>query len=101
MATIPTAAVRIRLYPMVRRKISPSEPTRLTPAAPTERFCGLIILPITPPDELMPADHDLLGGERLHRAEERVGCGVAPGQKDAQRADDRGEEGKDGAGFCH
>src|SRR5436853_7717377 len=40
---------------MVRRKISPSAPTRLTPAAPTERFCGLIILPITPPEELVPA----------------------------------------------
>ena len=40
---------------MVRRKISPSDPTRLTPAAPTERFCGLIILPITPPDEFVPA----------------------------------------------
>src|SRR2546425_4552863 len=40
---------------MVRRKISPSAPTRLTPAAPTDRFCGLIILPITPPDELVPA----------------------------------------------
>src|SRR2546428_13758411 len=40
---------------MVRRKISPSAPTRVTPAAPTDRFCGLIILPITPPDELVPA----------------------------------------------
>ncbi len=40
---------------MTRAKISPSEPTLFTPAAPTERFCGLIILPITPPDELVPA----------------------------------------------
>src|SRR5436853_2056510 len=40
---------------MVRRKLAPSAPTLLTPAAPTERFCGLIILPITPPDELVPA----------------------------------------------
>src|ERR1700730_739114 len=35
--------------------MSPSEPTLFTPAAPTDRFCGLIILPITPPDELVPA----------------------------------------------
>src|SRR5215472_11267779 len=35
--------------------MSPSAPTLLTPAAPTDRFCGLIILPITPPDELVPA----------------------------------------------
>src|SRR5258706_8812487 len=55
MATTPTALVRIRLYPITRRKISPSAPTLFTPAAPTERFCGLIILPITPPDELVPA----------------------------------------------
>src|SRR5438094_9562600 len=35
--------------------MSPSAPTLFTPAAPTDRFCGLIILPITPPDELVPA----------------------------------------------
>src|SRR5260370_38759632 len=35
--------------------MSPSAPTLFTPAAPTERFCGLIILPITPPDEFVPA----------------------------------------------
>src|SRR3989442_15560929 len=35
--------------------MSPSDPTLFTPAAPTDRFCGLIILPITPPDELVPA----------------------------------------------
>src|SRR2546427_9689968 len=40
---------------MTRAKISPSAPTLFTPAAPTDRFCGLIILPITPPDELVPA----------------------------------------------
>src|SRR6266566_7604463 len=55
MATTPTALVRIRLYPITRRKISPSAPTLFTPAAPTDRFCGLIILPMTPPDELVPA----------------------------------------------
>src|SRR5436190_1574034 len=35
--------------------MSPSAPTLFTPAAPTDRFWGLIILPITPPDELVPA----------------------------------------------
>src|SRR5207245_10188424 len=35
--------------------MSPSAPTLFTPAAPTDRFCGLIILPITPPDEFVPA----------------------------------------------
>jgi hypothetical protein len=35
--------------------MSPSAPTLWTPAAPTDRFCGLIILPITPPDELVAA----------------------------------------------
>src|SRR6267143_4062925 len=55
LATTPTALVRIRLYPITLRKISPSAPTLFTPAAPTDRFCGLIILPITPPDELVPA----------------------------------------------
>src|SRR5579864_2374042 len=40
---------------MTRAKIAPSAPTLLTPAAPTDRFCGLIILPITPPDEFVPA----------------------------------------------
>src|SRR2546421_8664808 len=35
--------------------MSPSAPTLFTPAAPTDRFCGLIILPITPPEELVPA----------------------------------------------
>src|SRR5205085_8097312 len=35
--------------------MSPSAPTLFTPAAPTDRFCGLIILPMTPPDELVPA----------------------------------------------
>src|SRR3977135_1467130 len=43
------------LYRITRAKISPSAPTLLTPAAPTERFCGLIILPMTPPEELVPA----------------------------------------------
>src|SRR5258708_17910972 len=45
----------MRLYPITLRKISPSDPTLFTPAAPTDRFCGLIILPITPPDEFVPA----------------------------------------------
>src|SRR2546428_8551200 len=45
----------MRLERLPRRKIWPSEPTLFTPAAPTDRFCGLIILPITPPDELVPA----------------------------------------------
>ena len=40
---------------MTRRKISPSRPTAPTPAAPTERFCGLIILPMTPPELLVAA----------------------------------------------
>src|SRR5581483_5039717 len=40
---------------MTRAKIAPSAPTLFTPAAPTERFCGLIILPMTPPDEFVPA----------------------------------------------
>src|SRR2546425_6720316 len=35
--------------------MSPSAPTLFTPAAPTDRFCGLIILPITPPDEFVAA----------------------------------------------
>src|SRR5439155_11109931 len=35
--------------------MSPSAPTLFTPAAPTDRFWGLIILPITPPDELVAA----------------------------------------------
>src|SRR5438034_11248781 len=35
--------------------MSPSAPTLFTPAAPTDRFCGLIILPITQPDEVVPA----------------------------------------------
>ena len=34
-------------------KISPSRPTAPTPAAPTDRFCGLIIFPITPPELLV------------------------------------------------
>src|SRR6185369_2601081 len=33
---------------MTLARISPSRPTAPTPAAPTDRFCGLIILPITP-----------------------------------------------------
>src|SRR5262245_21182546 len=38
---------------MTLRKITPSLPTAPTPAAPTDRFCGLIILPITPPELLV------------------------------------------------
>src|SRR2546430_708513 len=55
MASRPTRLVRTRLYRIVRRKMSPSAPTLLTPAAPTDRFCGLIILPMTPPEELVAA----------------------------------------------
>ena len=40
--------VRIKLWTTTCLRISPSRPTAPTPAAPTERFCGLIILPMTP-----------------------------------------------------
>ena len=45
--------MRIRLWKITRLKISPSRPTAPTPAAPTDRFCGLIILPITPAELLV------------------------------------------------
>src|SRR6185369_5954524 len=38
---------------MTLARISPSRPTAPTPAAPTDRFCGLIILPITPAELLV------------------------------------------------
>src|SRR5215216_6892847 len=37
-----------------RRKRSPSLPWRPVALVPTARFCGLIIFPRTPPDELAP-----------------------------------------------
>ena len=40
-----------RLQPITLRKMSPSLPARPTAAAAMARFCGLIILPSTPPDE--------------------------------------------------
>src|SRR5687767_12484136 len=43
----------MRLWTMTRLKISPSRPTAPTPAAPTDRFCGLIILPMTPAELLV------------------------------------------------
>ena len=47
--------VRIRLCKITFDRISPSRPTAPTPAAPTDRFCGLIIFPITPAELLVAA----------------------------------------------
>src|SRR5690348_13135541 len=44
-----------RLQPSTRRKISPSRPGNPTADAAMARFCGLIILPSTPPEELAAA----------------------------------------------
>src|SRR4051794_115311 len=55
IATIPISVVRIRLWMITVARISPSRPTAPTPAAPTERFCGLIIFPITPAELLVAA----------------------------------------------
>src|SRR5262249_6767415 len=41
--------------PTTLRNNSPSRPTMATAAAPMARFCGEIILPITPADELAAA----------------------------------------------
>src|SRR5215216_3860260 len=43
------------LHPSTLRKMSPSRPPRPTAAAPIARFCGEIILPSTPPEELAAA----------------------------------------------
>ena len=43
----------MRLWTITLQKISPSRPTAPTPAAPTDRFCGLIILPMTPAELLV------------------------------------------------
>src|SRR5450631_4754262 len=44
-----------RLHPTTFRKMSPSLPDMPTAAAAIARFCGEIILPSTPPDELAAA----------------------------------------------
>ena len=44
-----------RLQPMALRKMSPSRPDMPTAAAAIARFCGEIILPRTPPEELAAA----------------------------------------------
>src|SRR5690242_1489751 len=46
---------RRMLHPITRRKRSPSRPARPQTAAPIARFCGEIILPRTPPEELAAA----------------------------------------------
>src|SRR5512132_973702 len=43
------------LQPTTLRKMSPSRPDRPTAAAAMARFCGEIILPSTPPEELAAA----------------------------------------------
>src|SRR5215470_15517018 len=48
-------ARKARLQPNTRRKMSPSLPVRPTAPAAMARFCGEIILPSTPPDELAAA----------------------------------------------
>ena len=50
-----SAASSTRLQPITLRKMSPSLPARPTAAAAMARFCGLIILPSTPPEEFEPA----------------------------------------------
>src|SRR5476649_2297616 len=49
------SARKPRLHPMTLRKMSPSLPERPTAAAAIARFCGEIILPSTPPEELAAA----------------------------------------------
>src|SRR4029450_6659004 len=44
-----------RLHPRTLRKMSPSRPAIPTAAAAAARFCGLTILPSTPPDEFAAA----------------------------------------------
>src|SRR3569833_448022 len=44
-----------RLQPTTLRKMSPSLPAMPTADAAIARFCGLIILPSTPPEELAAA----------------------------------------------
>ena len=67
------------------------------------RFCGLIILPTTPPEVLAahPAargiDARLLGSGLLQRGEQRVGAGVRPGHRRAEPAENRRQEGERGA----
>src|SRR3954453_12822826 len=53
---------RRMLHPITRRKRSPSRPASPQTAAPIARFCGEIILPRTPPEELAAASSV---GERL------------------------------------
>ncbi len=52
---MPTSVVNSMLWKTTRARISPSRPTAPTPAAPTDRFCGLIIFPITPAELLVAA----------------------------------------------
>ena len=49
------ATRRTNDQPTTLRKSSPSRPTIPTAAAPMARFCGEIILPMTPADELAAA----------------------------------------------
>ncbi len=68
---------RNRLQPMTLRNSSPSRPDMPTAAAAMARFCGLTILPSTPPEELAPAistgsNPGLGRGLHLQRPEQRL-----------------------------
>ena len=52
----PKISVRITLWGKVRASTSPSRPLRSVTETPVAMFCGEIILPITPPDELAAAN---------------------------------------------
>ncbi len=88
-------AVKTTLHTMTRRKRSPpSRPWKPTAAAAMARFCGEIILPSTPPEELAAAmrvggETGLVGGGDLEGAEQGVGGGVGAGDGNTQPAEDR------------
>jgi hypothetical protein len=73
-----------------------------TADAAIARFCGLIILPITPPEELAAASSSGSSPARAAvctcSAEQRVGRGVRAGHGHADPAEDRGQEQEDAAG---
>ena len=99
-------ASRNRLQPNTLRNSSPSRPAMPTAAAAMARFCGETILPSTPPERVarghqQRVEPGLVGGADLQRAEQRVGRGVGAGHRDAEPAEDRGQERERAAGAGH
>ena len=91
------------LHLSTRRKMSDSRPSSPTAVAAMVRFCGLIILPTTPPEVFAATSSvgsmpGLLGGGLLQGGEQGVGAGVRAGDGGADPAQDRGQEGEERAG---